>query len=131
MRIKGIENIMQEWNKDLYIVTKSDTRSINQDTGELEYSYSTPVFYKCNYQPISGFLENSQFGANAMYIQKGIFHDLSVFTEQKIKVGDLAYLDGASPTNEQQVGLNSNYTVIGVKHQNEIVTVHFQKTSSL
>lgn len=122
---------MEEWNKDLYIVSKSSNRTVNPETGELEFTYSEPVFYKCNYQPISGFLENSQFGANAMYIQKGIFHDTTIFTERKIKEGDLAYLDGATPIGETVRGCNSNYTVIGAKHQNEIVTVHFQRTDSL
>lgn len=122
---------MEEWNKDLYIVSKSSNRTVNPETGEIDFSYSEPTFYKCNYQPIAGFLENSQFGANAMYIQKGIFHDITIFTEGKIKEGDLAYLDGASPIGETVRGSTSNYTVIGVKHQNEIVTVHFQRTDSL
>lgn len=129
-RFKGIENIMSEWNKDLWIASKTGQRHQDIETGELVESYEKPVYYKCNYQKISGFLENSQWGALALYVKKGIFHDLDIFYDKKIKLNDLAYLDGANPEGELQHGNNANYVVVSVEHQNEIVVVHFQHLST-
>lgn len=44
-----------------------------------------------------------------------------------IQENDLAYLDGASPTNEKIHGDNANYRIDSVRYQNKKIAIYFEK----
>lgn len=44
-----------------------------------------------------------------------------------IKENDLAYLDGATPENEQVYGDNANYRIDSVRNQNKKIAIYFEK----
>ena len=47
--------------------------------------------------------------------------------DMPIKENDLAYLDGATPENEEIYGDNANYRVDSVRYQNKKVAIYFEK----
>lgn len=95
------------------------------DYGNDVDTYSVPVKYKANYQPVSADSSIQEFGANSTEIIVALF-DKNQFTGV-FNDFDLVYLDGASPSNETNYGDNSNYRVQSVREQNKKIIVYFEK----
>lgn len=91
--------------------------------------YKKPVFYKVNYQPVSGAINFIAYGQeiNKMFraiVPMGKFY--GVFEE-----GDKVYIDGVefdeSKENEDTWGEYANYVVDSVRNQNIAIEIIFKR----
>ena len=74
---------------------------------------------------LSGYTEMQMFGTKIARMCKTL-----VDYEQwlgKINEKDVAYLYGASPEGEKNIGDNANYTVTAVLPQNKKIAIYFEK----
>ena len=125
---KAINDIHQNWNKDMYIATKKrDSISYDKYNNEI-VKYNKPFYFgRVNYQPLTrkdleayikeyGETENNIVSCLINYTDDGKFGKL-----------DLAYLYGATPENETQNGANANYIIRSYKPQNTKIMVIFEE----
>lgn len=124
---KLLKGVFVNRNKPLYIATKQTP--IFDDYGNEIITYSTPVYIgRFNYEP----LYNSVSLYNEMAEYGEIKHKLvrafiDIKHRGKIHDFDLAYLYGATPTNEITNGANANYEVRTVIEQNSRILVIFEE----
>lgn len=93
----------RSYKKTLYVSKKPLEEELDE-YGEPVVSYGEPVLYTgamgVNYQPITARGDIEMFGANATSTYKGLVtrHDPTFDHFSEESVGDLVYLNGASPT---------------------------------
>ena len=107
-----------------YIASKIGT--YEDDNGNEIPEYKKPEPFRFNIQPVNSDSEIRTFGELAPRMK------VAVLTERNKYDGvfnefDLAYLDGASPSNEIIYGDNANYRIYAVQPQNMIIKLYFLK----
>lgn len=115
-------NVFKNWNKTCYIANKTGTTE--DEYGNELPVYGTPTKYRFNIQPASGDFDITLYGAKVSKVYRAV---VPYSYKDKIKEGDIAYLDGESPANEVVNGENGNYIVDSVRPQNLATTIYFQK----
>ena len=125
---KAPNNIFQNWNKDLYIATKTDDQVELDDYGNEIITYNKPFYFgKVNYQPLTKKDLEAYYKAYGE-TQNSIISLLINYTEDgRFKAFDLAYLYGATPEGEEVNGANANYIVRSYKPQNTKIMVIFEE----
>ena len=119
-------SVFQNWNKDLYIATKSEI-TIDDYNNEI-ITYNKPFYFgKVNYQPLTtkqleAFMR--AYGETENNIVSCLIYSKD---RNKFKIYDLAYLYGANPKNEEVNGANANYKVRAFKEQNTRIMVIFEE----
>jgi hypothetical protein len=118
-----VENINpSNWKKELYIASKL---RVELDEEENEISvYDTPQPYKFNYQSTLSDSEIAEFGEEAKQIQKAV---IPISYKDQFKEFDVAYLDGATPTDEIVNGYNANYELMPPRNGNAVIIIYFRK----
>lgn len=119
-----IGNIFRNWNKPCYIASKLNTQE--DGYGNEINVYDKPVMYSMNVQPASGNLDVTLYGDKINMIYKAVVpYDM----KDLIKEGDIAYLDGATPEDEEPeaYGRDGNFIVDSVRPQNLATTIYFRK----
>ena len=109
--------------KTIYIAKKSGY--ITDTTGNEIPTYSEPVAYRANVQPLSGYMDIQSYGEKIDKMYKAVLNSnefVDVFNE-----GDKAYLGGITPDGETVNGENANYLVVSVRTQFRIIQVYFEK----
>lgn len=110
------------WNKTIYIASK-----IGEDEneyGNVVNVYQKPVKYEFNVQPVSSEVDLQEFGEKASMMQKAIIPRVY---EELFHENDVAYLDGATPDNERENGMNANYRLYPPRIQNKVITIYFER----
>ena len=108
----------------IYLSVRTEESNIENPT------YGTPTAYvlQNNYltvQPASGYLDTLTYGERIHRYWNGVAnYDVfnGIFNE-----GDLAYIDGATPTGETYNGENANARVRSVLSQNKAIRIVFEK----
>lgn len=111
--------------KPVYIAIKIGTEKINGVDHPL---YDVPAPYRMNVQPLSSYLEITQYGASATSMRKAVVSAIefgSVLNDDTL--GSRAYLDGRVPGTEAEHGENANYEIVGVRHYNRSLHIYFEK----
>lgn len=112
-----------DWKKSLYIANKIGF-GYDKNKNSIEL-YSKPIPYKFNYQPISSEVDKLEFGEKAKMMQKAVITDLSY--KDVFKENDLAYLDGATPIEEENNGDSANYRLYPPRNQNRSIVIYFER----
>jgi len=117
-------NIFENWNKPCYIARVKEINT-DEEGNQIKICYK-PEKYSFNIQNASGYLDVTEYGEEVSKVKKAI---ISMEYNNKIKEGDIAYLDGATPENETEdtYGINGNYIVDSVRPQNLAIAVYFKK----
>ena len=119
-------NIFTNWSKDLYIAPKNGVEYdeyLNQVV-----KYNEPFYFgKVNYQPLTTKQLEAYIRAYGETENQIISCLIDYVDSSKIKIFDLAYLYGATPTDEVKYGDNANYVVKAVKPQNTKTMVIFEE----
>lgn len=113
----------KEWNKTIWIAKKIDTSE--DDYGNVIVNYDEPIEYQMNVQPISSSPDIEEFGENASLIQKAVIEKDKYLG--KFKEFDVAYLDEATPENEEINGANANYRLYPPRNQNKCIILYFER----
>lgn len=114
---------MKCWDKKIYIANRTG-KEIDDYNNEIS-SFSTPFPINCNVQPLSGSSDIMAYGEKIRLMQKTLV-DFS-YWNGKINVGDVAYLNGITPTGETVNGEKANYRVESILPQNLKLVVYFEK----
>ena len=121
---KPENDIHRNWNKDIYIATRTDEQVELDEWGNQIQTYNQPFYLgKVNYQPLTKkdletyFKEYGETTNNIVsflldYRKDGLFNKL-----------DIAYLYGANPEGETVYGDNANYIIRAYKPQNTKIMV--------
>lgn len=123
---KAPNDIHRNWNKDMYIASKLNVEY--DDYNNEIVTYDTPFYFgKANYQPLTS--KNLEaymqvYGETDKNILGLLISNLDA---DKIKLFDLAYLNGATPDGEEVNGQNANYVVKAYKPQNTKVMILFEE----
>lgn len=120
--ILNIKANPSEWKKECWIAIKQELE-YDDDNNEI-VKYSEPVKYEFNYQPISSNADLMEFGEKASMIQKAI---IPIEYKDMFKEFDVAYLDGAKPSDGETTGANANYKLHPPRNQNSIIQIYFEK----
>lgn len=118
-------NIFKNWKKTCYIASKHENPRIDDYGNEINI-YDKPVKYNFNIQPASGDFEITLYGEKINKIYKAV---VPISYTNKIKEGDIAYLDGINPSNEIEgtYGSKGNYVVDSIRPQNLALAIYFRK----
>lgn len=113
----------KKWNKKIWIAKKIGTE-------EDDYGYEVPIYdkpkmYMMNVQPISSEADIQEFGENAKTMQKAVIEYSKYFG--KFTEFDVAYLDGATPDNEEINGADANYRLYPPRNQNKAIQIYFER----
>lgn len=115
-------NIFKNWNKTCYIASK---KSIDTDDyGNEINKYNKPIKYTFNIQPAGGDFDIALYGEKISKIYRAI---VPYSYKDKIKEGDIAYLDGSLPEEQEPYGDNANYIVDSIRPQNLAMAIYFKK----
>lgn len=121
---KPQNDIYMNWNKDIYIATRTDEKIDLDEYGNEIRTYNEPFYLgKVNYQPLTkkdleayykeyGETTNNIVSFLLDYRKDGLFNKL-----------DIAYLYGANPNGEAVYGDNANYIIRAYKPQNTKIMV--------
>ena len=110
------------WNKPLYIASLI---SITTDDDDNEIAtYSEPVKYEFNYQSVNSDAELTEFGVKASAMKKMV---IPISYKDVFKEFDVAYLDGATPTDEGVNGTNANYKLLPPRNGNSAIIIYFER----
>lgn len=111
-----------DWKKTLYIASK--LRTSLDDEGNEIVIYEQPIPYKFNYQPVSSDADIAEFGEKSSMMQKAV---IPKSYEGMFKEFDVAYLEGATPTNERKNGIKANYRLLPPRNGNAVIIIYFEK----
>ena len=117
-------NRLNKWNKKIYIAKKIGVT----DDGYEDAIYDQPKEYLMNVQPISSEADIAEFGGMAKQMQKAVVEYNKYFG--KFNEFDIAYLDGATPKNEEINGQNANYKIHPPRNQNKCIVIYFERISN-
>lgn len=121
---KPENDIYKNWNKDIYIATRTSEQVELDDYGNEIQTFNKPFYLgKVNYQPLTkkdleayykeyGATTNNIVSFLLDYRKDGLFNKL-----------DIAYLYGATPDGEVINGDNANYIIRAYKPQNTKIMV--------
>lgn len=121
---KPENDIYRNWNKDIYIATRTAEQVELDDYGNQIQTFNEPFYLgKVNYQPLTkkdleayykeyGATTNNIVSFLLDYRKDGLFNKL-----------DIAYLYGATPDGEVINGDNANYIIRAYKPQNTKIMV--------
>lgn len=112
----------ETWRKQLYIASKTGV-DIDEEGNEVN-TYDTPVEYSFNYQPVTSEADIQEFGENVEKVEKMV---IPISYKDTFKEFDVAYLDGASPENEEVNGANANYTLRSPRIGNNVIVIYMDK----
>ena len=120
-------NIFTRWNKPCYIAHQNPIPEEDEYGNEIS-SYLKPVKYFINVQQANGHLDVQEFGENISEIFKAV---VPYNLKTNIKGGDIAYLDGQTPDNEEEgtYGSTGNFIVDSVRPQNLATVIYFKRLS--
>jgi hypothetical protein len=123
--VKPSYNIYRRWTKPIYIASRIEPPTTD-DYGNEIYTYNEPIKYNINVQPASGYTDIQEFGESIKKVFKAV---VPYRLKYKIKEGDIAYLDGATPIEEHEgtYGSTGNFVVDSVRPQNLATTIYFKK----
>lgn len=107
-----------------YIASKVGT--YEDENGNEIPEYKKPEKFIFNIQPVNSDSEIRTFGELAPRMKVAVLTERNKY-DGVFKEFDLAYLDGASPSNEIINGDNANYRIYAVQPQNMIIKVYFIK----
>lgn len=116
-------NIFKNWNKTCYISSKQDDPDIDEYGNEINV-YNKPIKYSFNIQPAGGDFDIALYGERVSKVYRAI---VPFSYKDKIKEGDIAYLDGVTPDSQAPYGDNANYVVDSVRPQNLATAIYFTK----
>lgn len=118
-------NIFKNWNKTCYIARKKDDPEIDDYGNEIN-NYYKPVMYRFNIQPAGGDFDLTLYGETVNKVYRAI---VPIKYKDEIKEGDIAYLDGVDPLQEEKgtYGSNGNYVVDSIRPQNIAMAIYFKK----
>ena len=116
--------MMARWQKPIYIASKLGI-SIDEN-GHETVLYDTPKLYRINVQPVSSYVDLVEFGEKATVMQRAV---IDKKYKDYFKENDLAYLDGATPDDEEVNGENANYRLYPPRNQNKVITIYFERLS--
>lgn len=111
------------FNKVIYIASKDSTSTEDDYSNEI-VTYQKPLEYSFNVQPLSGYTATLEFGIMVSQMQRAVIDYTKYFGA--FKVGDLAYLDGVTPTGETKNGKNANYRIYSISNQNKRIVILFE-----
>lgn len=115
--------LKKKWNKEIWIASKI---GVQEDDYSNDIAiYDIPKKYEMNVQPISSSTDIQEFGENAKQVQKAVIEYDKYFGV--FKEFDIAYLDGASPENEDINGQNANYRLYPPRNQNKCIILYFER----
>lgn len=122
MKFKPKNNVFQNWNKDLYIATKTGVKIDDYNNEIVEYS--KPFYFgKANYQPMNSRDLQAYISAFGETKRELISLLIDYDDKDKIKEFDLAYLYGRTPKGEKINGEKANYVVKACRVQNTKVSI--------
>lgn len=111
-----------DWNKKIYISKKL---RVETDDEENEIViYDKPMLYEFNYQPVNSYSEIVEFGEKCSIMKKMV---IPIVYINMFKEFDIAYLDGASPTEEKVNGENANYRLLPPRNGNSVIVIYLEK----
>lgn len=117
----------KDWKKTIWIASKLESEF--DDYGNEITKYAKPIKYEFNVQPVSSESDIEEFGENAKQMQKAVISRKEY--EGKFKEFDIAYLDGASPLDNEQTEkyqcLNANYVLYPPRNQNKAIVIYFKR----
>lgn len=113
----------RSWNKIIWISKKIGVKE--DGYGHEVPIYDKPEIYKMNVQPISSEADIQEFGENAKQMQKAVIESIKYLG--KFKEFDVAYLDGATPDEEETNGANANYRLHPPRNQNKVIQIYFER----
>lgn len=105
------------WKKRIYI-SNHITKTIDGNDISI---FSKPKEYFFNVQPISGNADVVEYGTRIKNVFKAV---VDIVYKDKIKEGDIAYLEGIKPNS---TNTNYNYMIISVREQNQRIAIYFEK----
>lgn len=120
------------WNKKIWIAKKIGVE--DDDYGNEVAIYSKPELYEMNVQPASSKADIALFGEHAQEMQKTVIEQKKYL--YSFKDFDVAYLDGATPEDEDEFKddsievyhcINANYRLFPPRNQNKCITIYFEK----
>lgn len=118
--------IANRFKKTMYLAKRvHPTTPVLDSNGNEVISYLTPVMYRIDYMPVTGYTEVLAYGEKVQRMYKAVVSAIefsNIFRE-----GDLAYLDGVLPTGEIVNGGNANYRVTSVRTQQLVIQVYFER----
>ena len=106
------------WRKPIYI---SALTMITNSKGQDIPTYSKPVKYFFNVQPVSGDSDIIEYGERVSKMFKTL---VNIRYRNKINEGDIAYLDGIKPND---LNNNYNYKVNSARPQNKKLAIYFER----
>lgn len=109
--------------KPIYLAKKAG--SITNGSGDEITTYSKPVPYHINVQPVSGYTDIQTYGKRVTKMYKalvGVLEFEGVFSED-----DKVYLENATPLGETVNGQNANYVIVSVRPQYRAIQIYFEK----
>lgn len=123
-RYDTFENVLS----DCFIANKKQIITDDYGNEIPEYELYSDKPFRLNIQQINQSSDVQTFGekVNRMKVALLKGEDKINFLKN-VKEFDLAYLDGATPDNEEVVGSNANYRVYSIKPQNVALLVYFEK----
>lgn len=113
---------IKNWKKTIYIAKRLS--AIEDDYANEVITYSEPLKYQFNVQPLSSDVDLREFGEKASMIQKAV---IPIKYKNVFEEGDIAYLDGVTPENEIVNGSNANYKIKPPRNQNMAITIYFER----
>ena len=111
-----------DWKKDVYIASKKEVTL--DDEGNEIVIYDEPKPFKFNYQPVSTDADIAEFGENAKIMKKAV---IPISYQGQFKEFDVAYLDGATPSEEENNGDNANYRLLPPRDGNSVIIIYFER----
>lgn len=120
--ISPIKAMPNQWPKKLYIA-KLVSIDVDDDGNEIS-TYETPVEYKFNYRSVSSEADIAEFGVRAKEMMRAV---IPIKYAGEFKEFDVAYLDGAEPTNEGVNGANANYKLLPPRNGNSVIIIYFER----
>lgn len=118
--------IADRFKKTIYLSKRvHPTTPVLDSNGNEVISYLTPVLYRIDYMPVTGYTEVLAYGEKVQRMYKAVVS--AVEFNNIFREGDLVYLDGVLPTGEIVNGGNANYRVTSVRTQQLIIQVYFER----
>ena len=123
-RYDTFENVLS----DCFIANKKQIITDDYGNEIPEYELYSDKPFRLNIQQINQSSDIQTFGEKVNRMKVALIQgDTKIEFLKNVKEFDLAYLDGATPDNEEVVGSNANYRVYSIKPQNVALLVYFEK----
>ena len=124
-RYDSFKNVLS----DCYIAKRSEELSFD-DYGNAIPQYEKPNSepYKWNIQPVQMDSYTDSFGEKLIRMKVAMLvGEEAERYKNSFQEYDLAYLEGANPSNEKVIGENANYKIYAIRPQNVALLIYFEK----